>query len=88
MLIHSGLNQARLDQAKFQRLMTRQRTSVSLTAFMLSSISASSSSWPFARIFWPPAIGAHLTLGVPVGLFVILGPRADRNLCPLGQHRP
>jgi uncharacterized membrane protein (DUF485 family) len=70
---HSGLNQARLDQAKFQRLMTRQRgMSASLTVLMLAIYFGFILILAFRGDLLAAKIGAHLTLGVPVGLFVIL----------------
>ncbi len=65
---HSGL-----DQAKFQRLMTRQRgMSASLTVLMLAIYFGFILILAFRKDLLAAKIGAHLTLGVPVGLFVIL----------------
>ncbi len=70
---HPGLNQARLDQTKFQRLMARQRgMSVSLTAFMLAIYFGFILILAFRKDLLAAKIGAHLTLGMPVGLLVIL----------------
>lgn len=70
---HSGLGQARLNQAKFQRLVSRQRgMSVSLTALMLAIYFGFILILAFRRDLLAAKIGAYLTVGMPVGLLVIL----------------
>lgn len=75
---HPGLNQTSLDQtsldqAKFERLMARQRgMSVTLTTLMLAIYFGFILILAFRTDLLAAKIGAHLTLGVPVGLFVIL----------------
>jgi len=62
-----------LDQARFQDLIKRKRTiSVILTALMLAIYFGFILVLAFRKDLLAVKVGEHLTLGVPVGLAVIL----------------
>ena len=62
-----------LDQARFQDLIKRKRTiSVILTALMLAIYFGFILVLAFRKDLLAVRVGEHLTLGVPVGLAVIL----------------